>query len=526
MVWLAYDEVLHRQIAVKEVQLPAGMPAPEASEIRERTLREARAIAALTHPNVVAVYDVARQGVEPFVVMELVRGRSLAQMTTRSGVLNTEQLAVVADAIAAGLDMAHRRGITHRDVKPGNVLVGEDGQVKLTDFGISRNVSDATMTSSGIILGTPAYMAPEVAAGREVTTAADLWSLGATLFAGVEGRPPYDKGDPLATVNEIVDGEIPRVAEDAPLADVITALMVKDPAERMSLMEVRRRIRPLLPEPGTLVFPPDESEEDAGPADNKPTTHIATPKPLVELPAPQPLATDPGPLPWASPPLAPMPGPLPVGPRPVRLRRPPVITALLFVFAVILFCAAAGGGFVATRTLAGRQILPPPQQPTQSSVPTAPPVRSFTTADASASATTNTAGSDFTILVPTGWAKFVEQRGPEGKLPDSTVVRWVKPDGTAELTVEHFPDYLNTNTQQDYLDDALWAVDKNGKLGQAGDLYMFRTSDTLRSSFFDFVQPTDSHDLWVVSVTVPTVEELSGQVDLWNHIGPSFKLTG
>jgi hypothetical protein len=281
------------------------------------------------------------------------------------------------------------------------------------------------------------------------------------------------------------------------------------------------------------VFPPDSSEEDAGPADNKPTTHIATPKPLVEQPvrqplaeqsAVQPLAADPGPLPWASPPLATAPGPLPFGPRPVRSRRPPVITALLFLFAVILFCVAAGGGFVATRTLAGRQILPPPE-PTQSSVPSGPQVRSFTTVNAAASATTNTAGSDFSVPVPTGWAKFVEQRGPEGKLPASTVVRWVRSDGTEELTVEHFPDYLGTNTQEDYL-NALRAVDKGAQLGQAGDLYLFRTSDTLRSSFFSLVQAPDSHDLWVVSVTVPTVEERSGQVDLWDHIGPSFRLTG
>jgi len=194
VVWLAYDEVLHRPVAVKEVQLPPGMPAAEANDARERTLREARAIAALTHPNVVAVHDVAKQGVEPFVVMELVPGRSLARLIGRSVPLNTEQAAAVADALAAGLDAAHRRGITHRDVKPGNVLVGADQQVKLTDFGISRNVSEVTMTSSGLVLGTPAYIAPEVAAGDPVTTAADLWGLGATLFAAVEGRPPYDAG--------------------------------------------------------------------------------------------------------------------------------------------------------------------------------------------------------------------------------------------------------------------------------------------------------------------------------------------
>lgn len=527
-VWLAYDEVLHRQIAVKEVQLPVGMPAHEASDIRERTLREARAIAALTHPNVVAVYDVARQGVEPFVVMELVRGRSLAQLTARTGPLNAEQVATVADAIAAGLDMAHRRGITHRDVKPGNVLVGEDGQVKLTDFGISRNVSEATMTSSGMILGTPAYMAPEVAAGGEVTTAADLWSFGATLFASVEGRPPYDKGDALATVNEIVDGEIPRVADDAPLADVITGLMAKEPGERLSLMEVRRRIRPLLPEPGSTVFPPDDTDEDAGPVDNKPTTHLASPKPLLEMPVPQQLAADPGPLPW-SPPFAPAPGQLPFQRRPVRLRRSPVVTSILFVLAVILFCAAAGGGFAATRMLAGKQILPPTGRVATSNVPTAPPVTTFETVQASASATTDTTGSRFSVQVPTGWTKFVEQRGPENSLPASTIVRWVKSDGTAELSIQHFPGYFPNQTEVDYenvLRKQYGELFQQAVPGGGSTTFLVRTSDTLRSMYFSFVAPKHSDDMWVVSVTVPTDEETSSLFDLFDKITPTFQITG
>jgi hypothetical protein len=535
IVWLAYDEVLHRQVAVKEVQLPVGMPDAEASDARERTLREARAIAALTHPNVVAVYDVAKHGVEPFVVMELMRGRSLAQLTERFGTLNTEQAAVVADAIAAGLDLAHRRGITHRDVKPGNVLIGEDGQVKLTDFGISRNVSEVTMTSSGMILGTPAYMAPEIASGDAVTTAADLWGFGATLFAAVEGRPPYDKGDALATVNEVVHGDIPSVAGDptlaAPLVEVITGLMVKDPAERMSLMEVRRRIRPLLPEPGSVVFPPDESEEaDAGPADNKPTTHLAAkPVPRPEPLGPPALAAAPGPLPWASPgvmPLAPVPGPLPFARRPPARRRSPAMTGFLLVVAVVLFAAAAGGGFAATRKLAGQRILPVHNSTSTTSVLHTPPVRTFSTVHAKAAVGTSTAGGDFSVAVPTGWTKFVEQRGPQSSLPASTAIRWVQSDGTAEMTVERFRDF--TKNVSDYLG----AVRKNdnGNLVYTGSgadtIYLWRSSTFNRDTYFSFASPSGNPDLWVVSVTVPVEQEDSGLANLFDKIRPSFQVAG
>jgi hypothetical protein len=538
VVWLAYDEVLHRQVAVKEVQLPAGMPEAEASDARERTLREARAIAALTHPNVVAVYDVANEGVEPFVVMEWLRGRSLAQVLARAGRLNAGQLAVVADAIAAGLDMAHHRGITHRDVKPGNVLVGDDGQVKLTDFGISRNVSEVTMTSSGLVLGTPAYMAPEVAAGGEVTTAADLWSFGATLFACVEGRPPYDAGDPLATVNEVVHGDIPKVPDDAPLADVITGLMAKDPAARLSVMEVRRRIRPLLPDPGSTVFPPDDAEMAAGPADNKPTTSLAVPKPQPAEPAPTPgLAAEPGPLPWARqqfgpPGLAAEPGPLPwvppvpwvppaaAPPAPRRRGRNPLVTVVLLVIGLVLFAAAAGGAFAATRTLAGRQVLPettaaPTTSPTV--LPPAPPVRRFVAVKAQAPIGSDGSGA-FTIHVPAGWTKFVEQRDTK---PASTVVRWVQSDGTAEVTVEHFTGL----DKDDYL-DMLQASDTQGHLLQSGggSVFLFRTGgQTLRSTYLSF-DPASDGDLWVVSATVPTDQEQSGDLDLFDKISPTFQV--
>ncbi len=532
VVWLAYDEVLHRPVAVKEVQLPPGMPAAEANDARERTLREARAIAALTHPNVVAVHDVAKQGIEPFVVMELLPGRSLAHLIDRSGKLNTGQAAAVADAVAAGLEAAHRRGITHRDVKPGNVLVGEDGQIKLTDFGISRNVSEVTMTSSGLVLGTPAYIAPEVAAGDPVTTAADLWGLGATLFAAVEGRPPYDAGgDALETVNEVVHGDVPAPSEDSPLHGVITGLMAKDPANRITLVEVRRRIRPLLPEPGSMVFPPPEPDPQAGPADNKPTTHLA-PAPEPGTPPVAALAAAPGPLPFPLPPpvsapLAPAPGPLPFARRPARRRRGRVANALLLVLTVLLFAVAAGGGFAAARSLAGRPLLPPsstPGQPQPGTPQATKRVTSFTTVTTQAAVTSGTPGGDFSVSVPAGWTKFVEQRGKQGLLPDSTAVRWISGGGEDELTVERFAGYQPRSTQQ--YTDALKNADPTGKLFTAlgaPDEYLFRTSETGRSMYFKMLMVDG--DLWVLSVTVPTISEDSGKADLYDKIGPTFQVT-
>ena len=207
-VWSAYDEVLHRAVAVKEVRL-SSVPVNERGIVRERTLREARATAMLSHPNVVTLYDVVEVNSEPYVVMELLPSRSLASYIGDRGTLTQPEAAEIGSAVASALTTAHRAGITHRDVKPGNVLIGENGQIKLTDFGIARNAAEQSMTQTGTVLGSPPYIAPEVAMGRAVGPAADLWGLGATLFACLEGRPPYDAGDPVGTVTEVVHGDVP-----------------------------------------------------------------------------------------------------------------------------------------------------------------------------------------------------------------------------------------------------------------------------------------------------------------------------
>jgi serine/threonine protein kinase len=277
-VWSAYDEVLHRPVAVKEVRLSL-VPVSERAIVRERTLREARATAMLSHPNVVTLYDVVEVDSEPYVVMELLPSRSLASYIGERGTLSHAETAEIGSAVASALMTAHRAGITHRDVKPGNVLIGTDGQIKLTDFGIARNAAESSMTQTGTVLGSPPYIAPEVAMGRAVGPPADLWGLGATLFACLEGRPPYDAGDPVSTVSAVVHGEVPRPAGQGPVVDVVRGLMVKDPGMRMPLPAVRRRLRPLMADPeGPMLSAPSPATTElrlpTKPADDEPRSGL------------------------------------------------------------------------------------------------------------------------------------------------------------------------------------------------------------------------------------------------------------
>lgn len=234
-VWIAYDEVVHRRVAIKEINLPTGMPAGEAAMIADRTMREARAIGALSHPHVITLYDILTVDGRPFIVMELLHARSLAQVLAQDGPLRDGTAAAIGLAVAGGLLAAHHAGITHRDVKPGNVLVGTDGRVKLTDFGIARSSDEPRMTVTGLLLGSPAYISPEVASGRPASPAADAWGLGALLFAAVEGRPPFDRRDAIATLTAVVSEPVPPHPHSGLLGPVIDGLLTKNPAARMTV---------------------------------------------------------------------------------------------------------------------------------------------------------------------------------------------------------------------------------------------------------------------------------------------------
>ena len=242
-VWAGEDELLQRPVAVKALHTSASVPDEERTVSRERVLREARAAARLNHPNAVTVFDVFDEDGCAYIVMELVRGLSLEELVEREGAMDPPRAAEIGLQLLGSLEAAHAKGIVHRDVKPGNVLVTEDGSVKLTDFGIATVASDSRITASGIVLGSPSYIAPEQAREGGGQAAGDLWGLGATLYFSVEGCPPFERGQPLATVQAVLH-EAPRPAERAgTLAPVLTDLLAKDPAARPSLPEVRRRLQ-------------------------------------------------------------------------------------------------------------------------------------------------------------------------------------------------------------------------------------------------------------------------------------------
>ena len=232
-VWRARDQVLDRDVAVKEVRLPALMSDRERVIARERTLREARVSAKLNHPGVVTVHDVVEAGGTPWIVMELVAARSLDRVVAEDGPLAPARAAETGLMLVGALASAHAAGIVHRDVKPGNVLVTGEGRAVLTDFGIAAMDGDPALTLTGMVMGTPGFCAPERIRGEAATPASDLWSLGATLYAAVEGCGPFDgAGAPMAVLACIVHSDPPPATSAGPLAAVITALMSRDPARR------------------------------------------------------------------------------------------------------------------------------------------------------------------------------------------------------------------------------------------------------------------------------------------------------
>jgi tRNA A-37 threonylcarbamoyl transferase component Bud32 len=232
-VWRATDLVLTREVAVKQVRLPGLMTTQERGILRERTLREARVSAKLNHPGVVTVHDVIEADGSPWIVMELVAARSLEQVLAEDGPLPPHQVAETGVMLLGALASAHAAGIVHRDVKPANVLVTCDGRAVLTDFGIATLDGDPGLTQAGMVMGTPGFCAPERIRGQPASPASDLWSLGATLYAAVEGHGPFDGlGSPMAVLASIVHSEPPPVRSAGPLGTVIGALLAKDPAQR------------------------------------------------------------------------------------------------------------------------------------------------------------------------------------------------------------------------------------------------------------------------------------------------------
>lgn len=400
-VWLAGDELLHRDVAVKEFFWPPQLEAAERETLRQRALREVRTAARLNHPNIVGVYDVIEQDGRPWIVMQLVPYRSLSDAVREDGPLSPAQAAQVGLRILAALRAAHAAGVLHRDVKPGNVLLGPEDQVVLTDFGMAIADGGPTLTTSGILIGSPSYMAPERARGERATAAADMWSLGATLYAAVEGRPPFGRDGTMAVLTAVVGDDPDPPSRAGALWPVIDGLLRKVPGERLGAAEAERLLHRVAEDNGVRA-----SQRSAGRHEPHETGTAAVAPPLI--PGLKQYAPDPRDQEVAgpdSPTLVTRQGKL------ARSRRRLAAVATVTVFAVL----AAAAGLATERALSHRAASPPgPERSAARSAPpgttTSAPSRRSSTAPGGGGSAALPAGfhwyhdpTGFTIGVPSGW---------------------------------------------------------------------------------------------------------------------------
>ncbi|MEJ2865739.1 serine/threonine-protein kinase [Actinomycetospora flava] len=310
VVWRAEDERLRREVALKQVSLPAGADEEARDRAHRRVFREGRMIARLHHPHAIAVYDVVEHEGGPWLVMEYLASRSLAEVLAAHGPLVPDRVARLGRQVADALAAAHEAGIVHRDVKPGNVLLADDGLVKVTDFGIARAVDDVTLTSTGMMAGTPAYLAPEVARGGAADFRSDVYSLGSTLYTALEGAPPFGTGDnPLAVLHRVASGEYAPPVRRGAITALVEALLRPEPEGRPPMGRVRDDLARLLsaeavteegpvtpvlarpaPTPTTVpaAAPPPMAVASPAPPDTRPATTSPVPGPMVPEPVPDP----------------------------------------------------------------------------------------------------------------------------------------------------------------------------------------------------------------------------------------------
>ncbi|MEV0110278.1 protein kinase [Nocardia sp. NPDC050799] len=294
VVWRALDIRLQRTVAVKQVLLGPNLTEQQTSEARKRALREGRIAARLHHPNAISVFDVAEEDGQPWLVMEYMNAPSLASRLNLDGTMGPLEVAKLGAQAAAALAAAHDAGIVHRDVKPANLLVGDDGTVKITDFGISRATGDVTVTATGFLAGTPAYLAPEVARGEQPIPASDVFALGSTLYHAHTGRPPFGDGDnPLAVLHAVAGGQVEPPAGAGALGPVLMRLLATEVAIRPTMHEAQVMLEEVAagraPEP---VDPVSPAATKILPADAAATTPLSPDAP-APVPVPPPGGTPP-----------------------------------------------------------------------------------------------------------------------------------------------------------------------------------------------------------------------------------------
>jgi serine/threonine protein kinase len=410
IVWRAHDQLLDREVAVKELNV-SGLPAEELDTLHSRMKQEARAAARIGHPNVITIHDVVEQDGRPWIVMELIDGRSLAEIITGEGTLLPRDAARVGAQVLGALGQGHRLGVLHRDVKPANVLIDRRGRVVLTDFGIALLEGGSGLTRTGQIVGSPDYLAPERVAGHRPGPESDLWSLGATLYAAVEGQSPFLRSSTIGTLQAVITDPLPEPRHAGPLFPVLEALLRKDPAERATGEQALRMLEEVAqghtPPTATAVPPPPAYGPGAGgdrstyPTQSTPPTPLLPP-PLPGYPLPQAPGQAPGQTPapaygpayspaygyptpptpsWAGPPPGGPYGPSGPGGRDPHRRR-----TWLLVCGVALAAALIGGGLTLAATRGGTHhaaaSAPPSPGP---SVTTTAPVQPSLSASASPS---------------------------------------------------------------------------------------------------------------------------------------------
>jgi eukaryotic-like serine/threonine-protein kinase len=265
-VWRAYDTLLHREVAIKEIGFPAGLPSSETHAIRARAMREARSAASLSNPHVVTIFDVVQEEERGYIVMEFVGAPTLADVVHKEGSLPPERAAEIGLEVLTALQAAHDRGIVHRDVKPANVMIPEGGSAKLADFGIASVKDDAKITATGIVLGSPQFMAPEQASGAATGPQTDLWALGATLYFAVENDFPFDRGETIPTLAAVVHDPPREMIRAGGLEPTIEALLAKDPSDRPDPATLRRNLEQVatpVPSRASAPRPPESPIERA-----------------------------------------------------------------------------------------------------------------------------------------------------------------------------------------------------------------------------------------------------------------------
>jgi len=392
-VWRAHDELLGRQVAVKKLHSQPQLDDAELVTLFERARREAHSAARISHPNVVVVHDVVDDEGRPTIVMEYVRSTTLADRIKAYGTVPLDEVARIGRGVIAALRAAHRAGVLHRDVKPANVLLAEDGRVVLTDFGIAQAVETSALTRTGQLVGSVDFMAPERLVGAKPGPEADLWALGATLFEAVEGRSPFLRETVAQTMYAIAMEPAPEVRGAGPLTPLIQGLLVAKPADRLSAEDAERMLRRPAGEAGSSVVPPaahpmamaDDAPAPAPAANPVPESASPTPSPSptpTPTPTPSGLNADHGTdeAPAAEPPAEP-PQPDTTDQQahrpPGRSKKPVVLaaavaTALLITIAVLLTNLPTGKSNVSATGSDGP--LPadnPTRQSTGTSAPTA-----------------------------------------------------------------------------------------------------------------------------------------------------------